>query len=220
MADFERAIISAVGKVYDQSVMKGCFFHFRQAIWRSIQKCGLQGPYAADAEYALNLRMLAALSFVPEDHVVAAYTELTSSRYYTDNAEEWDGILEYFERTWVGTLNRRNRRSVPLFPVGLWNHYETTLNHAERTNNSVEGWHNGFRNRAVVAHVNTWKFIDLLRDCQSDNEIVIEQLLAGRAAANRRRYRDHDQRIFNVVQQFDPANILEYLRGVAQNLAF
>lgn len=45
-------------------------------------------------------------------------------------------------------------------------------------------------------------------------------VISGRVADNRRRYREHNRRIFNVVEQSDPTNILQYLHGVAQSLDF
>ena len=42
--DFERA----ARVVFPTVVLKGCTFHFTQAIWRRIQECGLQVAYGSD----------------------------------------------------------------------------------------------------------------------------------------------------------------------------
>ena len=45
-SDFERAFLNAVGKVFKQSALYGCFFHYKQAVWRKIQEVGLMTQYS------------------------------------------------------------------------------------------------------------------------------------------------------------------------------
>ncbi|XP_071577189.1 uncharacterized protein [Temnothorax nylanderi] len=130
-------------------------------------------------------------------------------------------LLSYFETTWIGTINRRKVRSGALFPVALWNHYDTTLENGDRTNNIVEGWHNAFNIRAQAAHVTPWKCIDLMRDEQAMTELKLEQILRGDVGPKKtRKYRDRNRRLLNVVGTYGKGDVVEYLRGVAHNLAY
>lgn len=53
------------------------FFHFSQAVWRQIQKTGLVANYSEeDPKFALNLKMLNALAFVPPSNVVQSFEKL------------------------------------------------------------------------------------------------------------------------------------------------
>lgn len=221
MVDFERAIIKAITKVFNGVTVKGCFFHMSQCIWKHIQQFGLQSAYARSGDYALNLRMLGALAFVPPADVEAAYEALIASPFYSDHAGEWEMLLSYIEATWIGTINRRKVRSAALFPVALWNHYDTTLEGGDRTNNIVEGWHNAFNNRAQAAHVTPWKFIDLMRDEQALTDLKLEQILRGDAQQiKNKKYRDRNRRLLNVVGTYGQGDVVDYLRGVAHNLAY
>ncbi|XP_059154938.1 uncharacterized protein LOC131940304 [Physella acuta] len=65
MIDFEMAVIKSVERVFPKCEVKGCFFHLSQNIYRKIQDSGLQQLYQVDSEFALKLRMLPALAFVP-----------------------------------------------------------------------------------------------------------------------------------------------------------
>jgi len=45
MMDFEAAQWKAVRRVFPDATMKGCCFHYGQAVWRKIQQSGLQTAY-------------------------------------------------------------------------------------------------------------------------------------------------------------------------------
>ncbi|XP_034935332.1 uncharacterized protein [Chelonus insularis] len=107
IVDFEIAFIHAVKEVFPNVLVKGCFFHYTQAIWRKIQAYHLQNNYAKDSEYALNLKMLFAIPFVPECDVVAAYDELISTDFYIKHESELEELLSYYENIWLGKMNRR-----------------------------------------------------------------------------------------------------------------
>ena len=42
VADFEAGIWQGLRDVFDEPDIKGCAFHFAQALWRKEQGCGLQ----------------------------------------------------------------------------------------------------------------------------------------------------------------------------------
>ncbi len=48
--DFELAAIQAAENVFPQAHVKGCLFHFCQAIWRKTQELGLAVTYKEDGE--------------------------------------------------------------------------------------------------------------------------------------------------------------------------
>ena len=53
------------------------------------------------------------------------------------------------------------------------------------------------------------------------NMVHIDQLLGGHAPpAQRRKYRDNNERIVRIVREFDQRDRMDYLRGIAHNIAF
>ncbi|XP_067668115.1 uncharacterized protein [Haliotis asinina] len=65
--DFESAAQNAIKDVF-QWQLKGCLFHFRQAIWRKVQKYGLQKRFVTDPEVTNFVGITSALPLVrPED---------------------------------------------------------------------------------------------------------------------------------------------------------
>lgn len=159
MVDFEKGAINAIQRVFSNTLVGGCFFHLSQSIWRHVQNLGFQQRYINDSEFALQIRMMAALSFVPEEDVEKAWNELLDSEFYLQNEEILTPLVNYFEDTWIGRLDRRNRRRSAVFPVSLWNCYKYISENISRTNNSVEGWHNGFVSTLNASHPTIWKCI-------------------------------------------------------------
>ncbi|KAG8176080.1 hypothetical protein JTE90_025538 [Oedothorax gibbosus] len=52
LIDFEKAAMNAFKANFENTSIRGCFFHLSQAIWRKIQQLGLQARYASDGDFA------------------------------------------------------------------------------------------------------------------------------------------------------------------------
>lgn len=58
MADFERAALNAFNAVFPSAAQSGCFFHYKQAIWRKIQQLGLSERYSSDESFSLEIKKI------------------------------------------------------------------------------------------------------------------------------------------------------------------
>ena len=65
--------INSVGDNFQNTEIKGCFFHFSQANYRKILEFGYAVQHREDKEFNLAIRLLAALAFAPALHVEACY---------------------------------------------------------------------------------------------------------------------------------------------------
>ena len=110
MVDFEQAMINALGQMYPGIPLKGCLFHLSQFIFRKVQELGLLTTYIADIDFCTNIRMIAAISFVPVEDVIQAFEELC---LHSGDVEQ--EVLDYFEINYIGEL-QRGRHLVPRFP--------------------------------------------------------------------------------------------------------
>ena len=115
MIDYEQACISAIPDVYPNTSVFGCLFHLSQSIFRNVQQQGLQQQYYTDQVFRNNVRMIAALAFVPMADILQSFDDL--SRQCVGNEQV---ILDYFETNYIGEF-RRGRRRDPRFPHNLWN---------------------------------------------------------------------------------------------------
>lgn len=67
--DFETGLIPALQTEFPMARLRGCYFHFCQAIYREVQQQGLSRKYANDDATRKHIRLLLALAFVPINDV-------------------------------------------------------------------------------------------------------------------------------------------------------
>lgn len=133
MLDFEMAVMNSIRKCFPLCQIHGCFFHFTQNIWRHVQTVGLQTVYTNDENFALKIRLLIALAFVPVDNVIEAYAQLIETEFFSEDnqsehTEAIQNLLAYFQSTYIYRISIRNgNRQKPLYDIGIWNVYENTL---------------------------------------------------------------------------------------------
>ena len=143
--------------------------------------------------------------------------------------EEAMPLADYFERTYIGSYRAAEghgiqlniRRQPPRFPHALWNVRGRTLADEPRTTNSLEGWHRRMKNSAGKAHPNLFEFILNLCNEPSHTETLIQKMLAGDAPEPpRKRTRLANNRITNVVSQYEERSPIDYLMGLAYNIEY
>ncbi|KAB0799136.1 hypothetical protein PPYR_07016 [Photinus pyralis] len=212
--DFENAAISAMKHCFPRAEIRGCFFHLVQNMHKKLSHLGLMQRYRIEADFALAAKMVTALPFVPHQHLDEAIDMLGN-----ELPPELQPLLEWFEDTYVGRLNRRgNGRRPGMFPPQMWNMYERVLHDQNRTNNHAEAAHRRLQVELGVEHPTLWKLIESLRKVQKGRDLYYEQLVAGHAPPLKlRKYRDADSRILRIVRNYNTYNNIEFLRAIAHN---
>ena len=138
MIDFETGILPTLAQHFPNSTVKGCNFHFCQAVWRKVQNLGLV-PYYKTGTARCIVKSLMALPFIPRTWVWQAYTTIT----LMDNGElpAVTTLLKYFKDTW---LNEQ-------YSIAMWNVY------------NQEGWHNALNRSVKKCHPNIYELITTLK---------------------------------------------------------
>jgi len=130
-----------------------------------------------------------------------------------------DGYLYVYDKCSKSDPKRRDSgRHLPLFPTRMWNQYRRTIAGEDRTNNHAETAHRKLYAELGSNHPLIWKFIEGFRTVQRGRDAYYEQLIAGKNRNQRLlKYIKADERILNIVKQFDSRAPLEYLRGLGHN---
>ena len=77
-SDFEQAFLNAVAKVFPTTTIHGCFFHYKQAVFRKIQeRLSVQFLKCAKIRHILHFALV--IAFIPPSHVETKFKEIKDS---------------------------------------------------------------------------------------------------------------------------------------------
>lgn len=219
MTDFEKASHNAIVAVFPTAKHSGCFFHYKQCLYRKIQGCPEWiGRYNSEPDVACNLKKLGALAFVPPEDVLSAYEDLLKTPFYTENADSLSVILDYMESVWLGRMMRGNRRKQGLYPIKLWNQCENVLNGLHKTNNCVESWHNTFNRLLGAQHPTLWKLIEGLSKQQTINAVKVCQLRRGDVVPKKKKVLSTDQRLQTLLDRYSKDDKVGFLNTIVYTI--
>ena len=129
LCDFERGLHNAISSVWPSATIGGCYFHFKQALWRKLQAFDLVPEYKVLSSPVRKwFKTIGALPFMEPGSVVDVWT----NDIVGNLPQEMNEFASYFERTWIGTPTAE-----PIFDKYLWNMYDTVLARLPRFNNIV-----------------------------------------------------------------------------------
>jgi hypothetical protein len=204
LTDFERAAIMAIEETFKCTV-KGCTFHFRQAILRHVQNEGLRFAYYGNSHPTVRkwIRKIMAMSLLPAFVVPMIWNGVLKTPPPTGQPEvdlKTAAFAAYVENTWINGD----------FPPSLWTHFD---NEGPRTTNLAEGWHNSLNSKFGVPHPSMRTFLDWLQKAQFDIQAREMQLADGRKGKPReKKYMklDGDIAAAKVAYGFAIGHIFEY----------
>ncbi len=102
LTDFERGALNAYKEYFPNSQQKCCFFHLSQNFQKKLGEEGLKVRYENDSDFALSLRMVPSLAFLPPDRVEAGFEALEDFFEEDEDAHKIQAVLAYFEDTYIG----------------------------------------------------------------------------------------------------------------------
>ena len=207
MMDFELAMHNAVATVWPGSVRRGCFFHYKQALFRRLHTCGLTPSYEQLGSPVREFfKHVGALPFVPRGDLVETW-QILENRVPADMLE----FSDYIVNNWIGTSVRP-----PRFEHDIWNHHDAVLGRIPKANCLLEGWHNAFGGIVGHAHPSIWSFLDAVKDEQAVTDVKITHDICGRAPPRRKKaWIDRDEALERMCDSYDFRFINDYLNGIA-----
>ena len=201
--DFESGLIASVRIEFSATQIRGCYFHFCQAVYRHVQTLGLSQLYINDENSRLSIRKLLALAFLPIFQIPLSFENLKSQC-----SQELQPLFEYFESYWINKIEH-----------ALWNMHKVQ----RRTNNNLEGWHLRLNRKVGKAHANIYEFLSNLIQEQGATETLLSQIAAGniQSLSKNDKYKQVNEKIERLTANYnsEEINIDEFLKGIALNIS-
>ncbi|KAJ3659584.1 hypothetical protein Zmor_011267 [Zophobas morio] len=146
MTDYEASLRKALGKVFPEAQLLGCWFHFAKAVHKKAMKLGL-GRQNVNRSIKEGSRMAMALPLLPEmsfeEGIEAIYGWMESHIDTEDEKKQMNLLCSYLRR---------------------WRNQNVSVYGQEfRTNNAVESFHSTLVQMIGNPHVSFWRFIESLR---------------------------------------------------------
>lgn len=151
VVDFEGNPIKAVRLAFPRAHVFACLFHLSKSIQRNMSHA-LDERYDEDINTEIQVRRLAALSFLPPSEVQSLFATIRSKVPRSD--KDMLALYSYFEQTYIGTLSDR-----PDYPVQLWSSFYKVTNDIPRTSNIAESFNRKLNWSAACDHPSLWNFI-------------------------------------------------------------
>jgi hypothetical protein len=212
MADFEAAVRNSFTEVFTGISVKGCFFHFSQNVNKKLQNVGLMHYYnqAAPPDHQKNyfrilIKSFRSLAFLPVNRVMEGYNFLIADVNINEHVQHQlgDDINKLQEvKDYLLTYYLNNEASIEKWNISDMDDL--------RTNNDLEGMHCGLKD-GLERGSNFWCWVEALQIADKDQEIALAQMLKdGRMRPRRKFYRDNEERILNLKNDFRDGQIEMY----------
>ncbi|XP_046806265.1 uncharacterized protein LOC124419747 isoform X2 [Lucilia cuprina] len=109
VTDYEQGLRAAINSVFPRSKLVGCWFHFCQAIRRSVTK---QKPLLEFLRSSRNASLLyhkvLALPLLPPDLIKNSFKDIKSQIFLMDSNNIFLPFLKYFENQWINKVGCKN----------------------------------------------------------------------------------------------------------------
>ena len=138
---------------------------------------------------------------------------------------ELEEFIAYLEYTWIGRkkVTRDGQRGRALNRYGLWSQFEAIQkDKLVSTNNNLESWNRTW-NQLMGMKPNVWKVVEGFKDQEAESRRILLSNAIGRdMTTNTGRLslsRCHNERIRNLVMQYNTMPSKEYMQLVAHELS-
>ncbi|KAL3875759.1 hypothetical protein ACJMK2_033677 [Sinanodonta woodiana] len=167
--------------------------------------------YRNELDFALLVKQLLALAFVPQQDIIDLFEHLLENPAYRDI----DVICDYMEDNFVGRLRRA--RGPPRFAIQLWSQFSRLIYNLPHSNNAIEGWYNAFNNVVSFVHLTTNKLARKLQQEQHSTQLPRHQLELGTTTGKKKKtYICINEALHTMVTDYNNRDPIIYLGDIAR----
>jgi hypothetical protein len=144
MSDFELGSRNAIKEVYIGIKVRGCAFHFHQALWKKLQALGLVRAYKRNKAFRKTVKLLMGLCFLPPEYLLEVYNIVKDERV---------GLRDYELPLYLRFLAYLKRYWLSLVPAEEL----STFKVESKTNNALEAHHKQMKAKIKTHQPVLWR---------------------------------------------------------------
>lgn len=195
-------------------MVQGCYFHFKQSMWRKIQEVCLSVEYVKNTNVYKKLVMPQCLAYLPPEDVRDGFFLIKESFDISD--AKLKIFFDYFQNNYVvkekEKRGRFNKKIIvyedPLFDISLWNVNSRINENFPRTNNCCESWHNSFAG-ILNKHPLVYELINAMRHEQNRMETNLLKIRTGKL--QKKTSKSDIENVQKILSNYNKNNLLETL---------
>ncbi|XP_067211786.1 uncharacterized protein [Linepithema humile] len=157
MMDYEKASMNAVHEQFPHVSLRGCWFHYCQAVLKKWKRLGLLKAPRKIVSMAMTLALAPSEMFAEGLNLMQTIADEES-----DNYPNILLFMKYMRNTWLPISKKTSVYGCPI-----------------RTNNLVESFHSIMLKKMHTVHPNFWTFLDNFSKLIMDQEINYNRLVNG-----------------------------------------
>ena len=158
MTDHEQASRNALKAIWKDIVVKLCYFHFSQSIFRNVQTNGLTTKYESIVQFKKWIKKIMSLVLLPAEHIVPTFETLLLQTFdfnVTDTA-----LLVRFKKYLKSYWLKYAKKDPKMLSV---------FGRDSATNNGAESFHSKLKRRMPKGNTPAWTFVQKLGDVLDDS---------------------------------------------------
>lgn len=103
MTDFEGGLRKSIEEQYPRANLRGCWFHFCEAVRRNAKRFGLSALFKDDIEAKLIFKSLLCIPLLPENLIIDGYNQIKKRAFENNLVRPLQKLFNYFESYWLNT---------------------------------------------------------------------------------------------------------------------
>ncbi|KAG0440742.1 hypothetical protein DMUE_1520 [Dictyocoela muelleri] len=205
LLDIKLSSFKCCKRFFVSSNFYGCLFHLGQIIRRRVQAMNFSKEFKENYDVKFNVKLILALSFVPEEDVLVLVLVNRLKLYLTEEkALNELKLFEWFKKEYL-SFNTSNKS------INFWNCNVRVKENIPRTTNSIEGFH---RHLNSLITIKQSSFYLIISELIKEQEITEQKIFL---SLHSEPFIRPDEKMKSILVDYETYNNIDFLKKIVLN---